>query len=491
MLTGGRLTVEDAYAYSKFARAVAAHQRHRLPGPAARRREEAEFLAASVAGATDVTYADVDAGAGGGAGRAGAGGGVPDPVPAAAQGVRRSAGCAVHAVAPFASRGLEKLGATAAATVPGRRGRPCWPRPRICAQALSRPGAILFVGERLATVQGGLSAAAQLAAETGAKLAWVPRRAGDRGAVDAGCLPNLLPGGRPVADAGRPGRAGRGLAAQDRHRSPARPAGTPTASSPPRPPARSARWSWPASTRPTWPTRRLAEQALDKVDFLVSLRDPAHARWPAAPTWSSRSRPAVEKAGTFLDWEGRLRTFDAVLDTTAMTDARVLDALARELGVELGCRRRRRDPPRAGRAAGRPRPSAPAAPPGRAGRRRRGPAPGEAVLATWHQLIDLGSLLDGDEHPGRHRPPAGGAAVARRPRPALGVADGDAGARWPPTGARSRCRPQLTEMPDGVVWLPTNSPGSTVRRTLGVTSGAVVAVGRPPVTPRRCSVTSD
>jgi NADH-quinone oxidoreductase subunit G len=27
-----------------------------------------------------------------------------------------------------------------------------------------------------------------------------------------------------------------------------------------------------------------------------------------------------------------------------------------------------------------------------------------------------------------------------------------------------------------VVWLPTNSPGATVRRTLGVTAGAVVTV---------------
>jgi NADH-quinone oxidoreductase subunit G len=32
----------------------------------------------------------------------------------------------------------------------------------------------------------------------------------------------------------------------------------------------------------------------------------------------------------------------------------------------------------------------------------------------------------------------------------------------------------ITDMPDGVVWLPTNSPGSTVRRALGATSGAVV-----------------
>ena len=37
---------------------------------------------------------------------------------------------------------------------------------------------------------------------------------------------------------------------------------------------------------------------------------------------------------------------------------------------------------------------------------------------------------------------------------------------------------EVTEMPDGVVWLPTNSIGSSVRRVLGVTSGAVVTVRR-------------
>ena len=40
-----------------------------------------------------------------------------------------------------------------------------------------------------------------MAAATGARLAWVPRRAGERGALEAGALPNLLPGGRPVDDA--------------------------------------------------------------------------------------------------------------------------------------------------------------------------------------------------------------------------------------------------------------------------------------------------
>ena len=48
---------------------------------------------------------------------------------------------------------------------------------------------------------GGLAAAARLAAALGGRFAWVPRRAGDRGALDAGARPGLLPGGRPVGDA--------------------------------------------------------------------------------------------------------------------------------------------------------------------------------------------------------------------------------------------------------------------------------------------------
>ena len=34
----------------------------------------------------------------------------------------------------------------------------------------------------------------------------------------------------------------------------------------------------------------------------------------------------------------------------------------------------------------------------------------------------------------------------------------------------------ITDMTDGVVWLPLNSPGSAVNRSLGVTTGAVVRI---------------
>ena len=113
-----------------------------------------------------------------------------------------------------------------------------------------------------------------------------------------------------------------------------------------------------------------------------------------------------------------------MLNTTAMSDARVLDALAAEFDVELGCgdaatirRELGLTPP-----TDAPRPAAPTA-------SRRCPPPiagaGEAILATWHQLLDLGSLTDGDEHlAGTARPPVVrlGKALAGQ----LGVADGDA-----------------------------------------------------------------
>ena len=59
---------------------------------------------------------------------------------------------------------------------------------------------MILVGERLAEVPGALAAAVRLAEASGAKLAWIPRRAGERGAIEAGAMPGLLPIGRWVGD---------------------------------------------------------------------------------------------------------------------------------------------------------------------------------------------------------------------------------------------------------------------------------------------------
>ena len=66
---------------------------------------------------------------------------------------------------------------------------------------LKLPGAIILVGERLATSPGSALGGKQIGGGDGARLAWIPRRAGERGALEAGALPGLLPGGRPLADA--------------------------------------------------------------------------------------------------------------------------------------------------------------------------------------------------------------------------------------------------------------------------------------------------
>jgi NADH-quinone oxidoreductase subunit G len=479
VLTGGRLTVEDAFAYSKFARAalqtndIDFRARPIGPGGASGQGsgEEAAFLASVVAGATDVTYSDVDS-----AGAVVLVGLEPEEeCPILFLRLRKAytkRRLAVHAVVPFASQGLTKLGATVLTAVPGDEASTLLGSPEL-REALRRPGALLFVGERLAEVHGGLSAAARLAAETGARLAWVPRRAGDRGAVDAGCLPNLLPGGRPVIDAAARAELGDAwkLKTGTISGSPGRDTDAILAA------AAGGRMGAlvVAGVDPSdLADPDLADAALDTVDFLVSL-EVRHSAVTRRADVVFPVAPMVEKAGTFLNWEGRLRTFQTVLETTAVPDARVLNSLASEMGVEINCgdvadiRRELRTLART-QAVRLATPRVEAGPAPRAGA-------GTAVLATWHLLIDLGSMLDGDEVlRGTARVPV--ARMSKSTATALGdLADGELVSVSTERGSITLPL-VLTEMPDDVVWLPTNSPGATVRRTLGATSGAVVAVTR-------------
>ncbi|WP_067494573.1 NADH-quinone oxidoreductase subunit G [Actinoplanes sp. TFC3] len=472
VLTGGRLTVEDAYAYAKFARvALGTNDIDFRARPLST--EEADFLAASVAGVSDVTYEDVE-----------------NAPSAVIVGLEPEEECPilflrlrkghnkkklqVTAVAPFLSRGLEKLGAALVAAVPGDEARLLGTDPAVAA-ALAAPGSLLIVGERLAGVPGGLSAAAALAARTGARIAWVPRRAGDRGAVDAGCLPNLLPGGRPVADAGARAELARAWdVAAD-----ALPAGV----------GRDTDAIVAAAADGTLAALlvagvdpndladpRRAEQALTAVPFLVSV-ELRHSAVTRHADVVLPIAPAAEKSGTFMDWEGRLRTFEAVLPTGAMTDGRVLEAIAALLDVVLGTG----DVGAIRRELGAMPASASARPalPGVAAGSLPKPGAGEAVLASWHQLLDNGTLLDGDEVlAGTARPPV--VRLGKDLAESLGIADGDAVTVGTDRGAIT-LPAAITELAPQVVWVPTNSPGSTLRRSLGVTSGAVVRLtaGKP------------
>ena len=106
-----------------------------------------------------------------------------------------------------------------------------------------------------------------------------------------------------------------------------------------------------------------------------------------------------------------------------------------------------------------------------------GPGPGHALLATWHNLLDVGRMQDGEPNlAGTAR-----AAVARMSAATAadaGVAD--AGLVTVATGKGAITVPvEITEMPDRIVWLPTNSAGSAVRRELGAGHGSEVTVRSP------------
>ncbi|BDO43284.1 NADH-quinone oxidoreductase subunit G [Cellulomonas sp. NTE-D12] len=473
VLPGGRVTLEDAYAYSKFARTVLGTNDvdHRARPHSA---EEEQFLGHAVAGRTlHVTFADLAA--------------APAVLLAGLEAeeeggilfVRlrqavRARKQRVLSVAPFASRGLERLSGTLLPAAPGTEaevldGLVAGSSDSLlsdAAAALTAPGAVVLVGERLAGTAGALSAALRLAERTGAKLAWVPRRAGERGAVEAGTLPGLLPGGRPVGDSaarvdlaavwgvdGLPAERGRSLteilaAAEAGLLGGLVVGGLELADLPD-----------PAQAR----------RALEAVPFVVSLEVRASEVTALADVVLPVA-PPVEKAGTFVTWEGRPRPFPQALASHQMADHRVLDLLADALGTPLGLQtvaavHAELDQLGGWDGARVPAPAVDAAQP---------PAvpDGSAVLATWHQLVDAGRLQTGEPFlAGTAKRPV--ARVSAATAAAAGVADG--GSLTVATDAGSITLPVLvTDMPDRVVWLPTNSVGSAVRDALGADAGAVV-----------------
>ncbi|MEU0396353.1 NADH-quinone oxidoreductase subunit G [Streptomyces sp. NPDC006208] len=488
VLTGGRLTVEDSYAYAKFAR-VALDTNDIDFRARVHSSEEADFLAARVAG----HGRDLD--------RGGVTYSVLEKAPAVllagfeseeeAPGVflrlrkaHRKHGQRTFSLATHATRGLLKAGGTLLPAAPGTEtewldalasGVGLDEDGARAAEALRGDGAVIVVGERLAAVPGGLTAAVRIASATGAQLVWIPRRAGERGAVEAGALPSLLPGGRPATDprareetaeAWRvrelPHRYGRDTgqiveAAATGELAALLVAGVEIADLPD--PAR-------------------AREALDAVGFLVSLElrpsevtERADVVFPVAAV--------AEKPGTFLNWEGRARLFEAALKPEQMTrrlapaDARVLHMLADALDVAFGLpdlKAVRAEMDRLGQWDG-PR----ATDPMESARPLPRPGEGEAVLAGHRMLLDLGLLQQGDEALAGTRH----AAVARlsaSTAAATGVKDGDVLEVSGPAGV-VRLPLQVSEMPDQVVWLPLNSTGGGVAADTGATPGRLVRIG--------------
>ena len=496
VLVGGRVSVEDAYAYAKLARvALGTNDVDHRARPTSQ--EETDFLASCVVGQREVSYETLET--------------APsvllvglepeDESPMIFLRLRKAMRrnkTQVYAVAPFATRGLTKMGGTLLASAPGTEAEVLVALAQHRESGVSRPvdgatealpdattaeaqtseytlaadaltaGSVILVGERLATVPGALSAAAELAERTGAALAWVPRRAGERGGIEVGTLPTLLPGGRLVSDETARGQVATAWGV-DAARLPSTPGRDTTAIL-----QAAARGEIGALVVggveiDDLPDPALARQALERA-FVVSL-EVRETEVHAYADVILPVAPQQEKAGAYADWEGRLRLFERALDSSALSDHVVLDRLAAALGVPLGTGSVdavRTELTALGTVEARPEaptvsPVGPAA-----------PGEGEAVLATWHHLLDAGSLQDGE-------PFLAGTAPQPRARlsagtaAALGLSDDDLVSVSTDRG--SIVLPvTVTAMHDGVVWVPTNSTGSAVRATLGVDAGAVVRI---------------
>ncbi|WP_020417420.1 NADH-quinone oxidoreductase subunit G [Amycolatopsis sp. ATCC 39116] len=469
VLAGGRLTLEDAYAYAKFARVALRTNdvdfRARAHSP-----EELDFLAAEVAGTTPehgVTFGAIE--------------NAPTVLCVAFEpeeeapivflrlrkAARKKRTRVVH-LGQWTTPSVRKTFGELLACVPGSEAAALDGIPEHAPDvesALGADGAVVLVGERAAEVPGLFAAVRRLAARTGAKVAWIPRRAGERGALEAGAAPTLLPGGRPVTD-----EAARAEV--------------------------EAVWGVPVPAEPgrdtndiigalaggylsgvvvggvdldDLPDPALARQALERAEFVVSLEMRASTVTEHADVVLPIA-PVVEKSGSFVNWEGRRREFDATLEGTgALPDCRVLDTLAVEMDADLFTQTPAAaygDFARLGTSG---------ASHGRfwesgAARAAAEVGPGQARLASWRQLLDEGSLQVDEPHlAGTARRVV--ARVSAKTAAELGdevTVSTERGAITLPV--------EVADLPDDVVWLPGNSEGSRLRRTLAAGHGAVVNI---------------
>jgi len=453
VLVGGRATVEDAYGYSKFAR-ITLNTNNIDFRARSHSGEELDFLASA---SLNATYKDIDK---------------ADQVVLISfepedespivflriykQTHKRA--IKVTSIAPFASRGTQKLNAKLIKTATGNEVA------AISALTGLTAKSVVLVGERASETTGALSAVIKLVSESGAKLGWIPRRAGEKGAVAAGALPTLLPGNRPISDA-------------------------------------SARvdiaTAWNADSLPSELGMSSAEiinsdlQAVliggvDPMDisadakvklskkFVVSLEirqsditDIASVVLPVAAV--------VEKSGSFMDWQGSTRNFDAAVDQSLnRSDVRILSMLADEIGKPINLatvKSARNEFESIGNWDGSR--SAMKLIPGNPGKSATGD---EAVLNSWRNLLDKGSLQDGEDNlAGTARKSIVVISSARAK--SLGVNESDLVRVSNEYGAITLpC--SISDIEESSVWLPRNSQSSQLIRNLGTVSNSIVKVAK-------------
>ena len=453
VLVGGRATIEDAYGYSKFAR-VTLNTNNIDFRARSHSSEELDFLASA---SLNATYKDIDK---------------ADQVVLISfepedespivflriykQTHKRA--IKVTSIAPFASRGTQKLNAKLIKTATGNEVA------AISALSGLTAKSVVLVGERAAETTGALSAVIKLVNDSGAKLGWIPRRVGEKGAIAAGALPNLLPGNRPISDA-------------------------------------SARvdiaTAWSIDSLPSEIGMSSTEiinsdlQAVliggvDPMDisadakvklakkFVVSLEirqsditDIASVVLPVAAV--------VEKSGSFMDWQGSARNFEAAVEQSLnRSDVRILSMLADEIGKPINLatvKSARNEFESIGNWDGSKNSMKPVA-----ATSAINPSSDEAVLNSWRNLLDKGSMQDGEDNlAGTARKSVVVISPARAK--SLSVSENDLVRVSNDYGAITLpC--SINDIEDSSVWLPRNSQNSQLIRNLGTVSNSIVKVAK-------------
>ena len=453
VLVGGRATIEDAYGYSKFAR-VTLNTNNIDFRARSHSNEELDFLASAPLNAT---YKDIDK---------------ADQVVLISfepedespivflriykQTHKRA--IKVTSIAPFASRGTQKLNAKLIKTATGNEVAAISTLSGLTAKS------VILVGERAAETTGALSAVIKLVNDSGAKLGWIPRRAGEKGAIAAGALPNLLPGNRPITDA-------------------------------------SARvdiaTAWNIDSLPSevgMSSNEIINSDLQAVliggvdpmdisadakiklakKFVVSLEirqsditDIASVVLPVAAV--------VEKSGSFMDWQGSARNFEAAVEQSLnRSDVRILSMLADEIGKPINLatvKSARNEFESIGNWDGSKNSMKPVA-----AASVINASSDEAVLNSWRNLLDKGSMQDGEDNlAGTARKSVVVISSARAK--ALGVSENDLVRVSNDYGAVTLpC--SINDIEDSSVWLPRNSQSSQLIRNLGTVSNSIVKVAK-------------
>lgn len=453
VLVGGRATVEDAYGYSKFAR-VTLNTNNIDFRARTHSNEELDFLSAA---SFTATYKDIDK---------------ADQVvlinfepedesPIVFLRIYKQVykrAIKVTSIAPYASRGSEKLKAKLIKVAAGDE----------VAAISSLSGltnkSVVLVGERLTETAGGLSAVLKLINQSSAKLGWIPRRAGECGAVAAGATPNLLPGNRPVTDA----TARVDIAT-----------------------------AWGASSIPTevgMSTTEIINSDLQAVliggvdpmdispdakiklakKFVVSLEirqsditEIASVVLPVAAV--------VEKSGSFIDWQGNTRSFEAAVDQSLnRSDVRILSMLSDEIGKPINLatvKAARAEFNSIGIWDG-PKPVMKSVSPIAV----KTVTGDEAILTSWRNLLDKGSLQDGEENlAGTARKSV--VVISNSRAAKIGVKESELVRVSNEYGAITLpCL--IADIEESSIWLARNSLSSQLIRNLGAVSNTVVKVAK-------------